>query len=108
MSPGATTPLPNLQHALKSYFAYTKGGGDAGDLLAMCATVAEVPAYVRDTLLSIATTVEPPPPHLDPVPLASAPVIVATQATGTGIPPLPSTGAQAYTRFVPHAPKSKV
>lgn len=108
MSPGATTPLPNLQHALKSYFAYTKGGGDAGDLLAMCATVAEVPAYVRDTLLSIATTVEPPPPHLDPVPLASAPVIVATQATGTGIPPLPSIGAQAYTRFVPHAPKSKV
>nr|WP_175984369.1 AAA family ATPase [Burkholderia vietnamiensis] len=64
-TPGTATPLADLQSALWEYFTWSKGSGDAGDLLGSC-TSDEMPLYVCETLYKIAQVVEPPPPPPTP------------------------------------------
>lgn len=68
-TPTADTSAAELQEALRLYLDWSKGTGDAGDLLASC-SADEMPEYVRDTLAAIAAIVEPPtlaevPPEVD-------------------------------------------
>ena len=66
-APNETHTLEQIRDALRQFFSWAKGSGDAGDLLGCC-TEAEIPQYVRDTLRAIHVTVEPPPlPQLPPV-----------------------------------------
>jgi putative ATP-dependent endonuclease of OLD family len=105
-TPTAEIPLANLQAALSSYFSWAKGGGDAGDLLASCTTVNDMPEYVRTTLAAIKGIVEPPP--LPPPP----PLVLAPQAIG--VVPLPEVPVAAtdpaplvgtYGKFQPYPPQ---
>ncbi|WP_333905947.1 ATP-dependent nuclease [Delftia acidovorans] len=68
-TPNAAQTVEQIRDALRQFFGWAKGSGDAGDLLGCC-TEAEMPQYVRDTLRVIHITVEPPP--LPPVPSAAA------------------------------------
>lgn len=58
-TPTAGSTLTQLQDGLQDYFGWSKGSGDVGDLLASC-SAAEIPAYIRETLLAITQIVEPP------------------------------------------------
>jgi len=85
-TPTVMTALKDLQEALGEYFKWSKGTGDAGDLLTSCAA-ADMPAYVRDTVLAITQVVEPLP--LAPAPAsasatlgdAAAPIAAASRAS---------------------------
>lgn len=72
--PTATMPLDDVRGAMWSYFAWSKGTGDAGDLLASCATAGDMPAYVRETLEAITKVVDP----------ASMTAAQPTNASGVG------------------------
>lgn len=57
--PTSTTPLADLREALRSYFSWAKGSGDAADLLAICSKE-EMPEFIVNTLISIQKIIEPP------------------------------------------------
>lgn len=98
-TPSGATPVADLQAALKEFFAWSKGSGTAGDLLASCASAADMPQYVRETLAAITKIVEPPPPPPPPQPPAAAtPAPVADEATSE-----PS-AQPAYAKFTPKPP----
>jgi putative ATP-dependent endonuclease of OLD family len=111
--PAATTPIAALREALSAYFAWAKGSGDAGDLLTSCATAADMPAFVKDTLAAIAQVVEPP------VPPTAPPEVVADPSSAAAAPPSPEATpvagaaspvtitAATYVKFLPHPPKAK-
>ncbi|WP_407792338.1 ATP-dependent nuclease [Pigmentiphaga litoralis] len=100
-APTPAMPLANLQLALSHYFGWAKGGGDAGDLLASCPTANDMPEYVRTTLATIKSVIEPPPPPLLPQLLPQV----------AGVPLLPKVAAKpaplaaAYGRFQPFPPQ---
>lgn len=124
-TPSATTPLQDLRDYLKEFFNWGKGEGSAADLLASCASPADMPQYVRDTLAAMAVVVEPPPSAPTPAtPAGGAVVPVAHAAPGTpgAAPPVapaaagaaaPTTAGTAaavapapatYPKFVPKPP----
>lgn len=134
--PTAGMPHSDLQDALRGFFGWSKGSGDAGDLLASCGTAADMPQYVRDTLAAIANVVEPPPsapataPGIGaapapsstpaappppgtlsvPAPAPAAAVPAATPAPGaSAVPgaPAPAPVPPAYAKFVPKPPHPK-
>jgi len=107
-TPSAATPLAELQAMLSNFFAWAKGGGDAGDLLASCPAINDVPEYVRVTLEAIKNVIEPPPPPAEEAgelaevaEVAPAPA-EAGDAAVLAEPVLP---APAYEKFQPHPPK---
>ena len=59
-TPAAASTADQIRDALQHFFGWSKGSGDAGDLLGTC-SVEETPPYVRDTLSSICQIVEPMP-----------------------------------------------
>jgi len=63
-TPTETTELDALQDALLDYFRWSKGAGNAADLIAICA-LDEIPLFIRETLLTIKQIVAPttPPPE---------------------------------------------
>lgn len=115
-APTAATPLKDLQDALRGYFAWAKGSGDAGDLLASCATAADMPEYVRDALHAIANVVEPlPPPPTTAASAAhvaagtAAPAAALASPTAAAVPATsPALAPTTYTKFLPHPPKPTV
>lgn len=96
----ADTPLADLQTTLSQYFGWAKGGGDAGDLLASCPTVNDMPEYVRTTLAAIKNVIEPPPP---PLPPQAEGVALLPEAAEAAADPVPL--AAAYGKFQPYPPK---
>lgn len=98
-TPTAVTPLVELQAILSQYFGWAKGDGDAGDLLASCPTVNDMPEYVRVTLQAIKDIVEPPPAEI-----VVAKALVA-EAAGEANPIAPDPAALSYAEFQPHPPK---
>jgi putative ATP-dependent endonuclease of OLD family len=64
-TPASRQSLEQIREALRQFFSWTKGSGDAGDLLGSC-DEAEMPNYVRETLRKIHDIVEPhvPSPQL--------------------------------------------
>ncbi|MBB5206361.1 putative ATP-dependent endonuclease of OLD family [Inhella inkyongensis] len=102
-TPTAATPLAELQGMLSQYFGWAKGGGDAGDLLASCPTVDDVPEYVRITLAAIKDVVEPPPAEAAAV--AAQGVAVAPEVGGLAALAEPLLQAPIYAKFQPHPPK---
>jgi putative ATP-dependent endonuclease of OLD family len=115
-APTAATPLKDLQDALRGYFSWAKGSGDAGDLLASCATAADVPEYVRDALHAIANVVEPlPPPPATAASAAhvaagtAAPAAALASPTAAAVPaPSPALAPTTYAKFLPRPPKPTV
>lgn len=105
--PSAGMALSDLQDALRGFFGWSKGSGDAGDLLASCATAADMPQYVRDTLAAMANVVEPPPagPPVAPASVIAASGVMGVAAAGPTaavIPPVPAaTPAAAVTAATP-------
>ncbi|OCS48532.1 ATP-dependent nuclease [Ralstonia pickettii] len=97
-TPGPATTLTDLQSALYEYFAWSKGSGDAGDLVGSC-TTEEMPVYIPDTLYKIAQIVEPPPPP-PPPPGPTSPI---PPAPGVPSPPSDPAGpaSGAYSAVVP-------
>jgi putative ATP-dependent endonuclease of OLD family len=86
-TPTAATPLADLRAALLSYFSWTKGGGDAGDLLTSCPTANDMPEYVRSTLAAIKHIIEPPlPPPVPKLPPQVAGVPMLPEAAGKQAP----------------------
>ncbi|RYH19903.1 MAG: ATP-dependent endonuclease, partial [Alcaligenaceae bacterium] len=67
MTPTAASTLEQLRQGLWQFFSWAKGTGDAGDLLGTCSE-AEMPQYLKSTLLAIRVVVQPPPP-LPPPPI---------------------------------------
>jgi putative ATP-dependent endonuclease of the OLD family len=119
-APTAATLLNELQDALKAYFAWTKGSGDAGDLLASCGKAEDMPAYVRDTLEAIAKVVEPPQPSLEIADAAELEAVISPTAVGTAMPgegelgtpadaavyaPSQTSLSPTYATFLPQPPK---
>ncbi len=104
-TPTATTPLTNLQVMLSEYFGWAKGGGDAGDLLASCSIVNDMPEYVRTTLEAIKNVIEPPPPQAEDAG-ASQEEAQATASVGeAALPADPVPMPPTYAKFQPHPPK---
>ncbi len=101
-TPTAVTPLAELQGMLSLYFGWAKGSGDAGDLLASCPAVDDMPEFVRVTLAAIKNVIEPPPPPAQD-PGAAAEVAAADGEAAVLATPLPS--APIYAEFQPHPPK---
>lgn len=67
-TPNAAHTVEQIRDALRQFFGWAKGSGDAADLLGCCAE-AEMPQYIRDTLRKIHISVEPPVlPPLPPLP----------------------------------------
>lgn len=99
-SPAATTSLPELRATLSQYFGWAKGDGDAGDLLASCQTVEDMPAYVSATLQAIKDVVEPP---AEKVTVADA--SPAELASVGGDQAAPESVRPAYVKFQPCPPK---
>lgn len=104
-TPTSITPLADLQRMLSQYFAWGKGGGDAGDLLASCLSVDDMPVYVRATLAAIKNVIEPPlsrPEGTNAV--LEAPqgaVEVGDEAVVTD----QTSAAPSYGKFQPHPPR---
>jgi putative ATP-dependent endonuclease of OLD family len=99
-TPTAATPLAELQGVLSQYFGWAKGGGDAGDLLASCPTVNDMPEYVRITLEAIKNVIEPALVW-DAAGAAEVAVsAVGEAAMGASLPATPT-----YAKFQPHPPK---
>lgn len=102
-TPTAATPLAELQRMLSQYFGWAKGGGDAGDLLASCPTVNDMPEYVRVTLEAIRNVIEPPQAgEATGVAEGAAAVPVAAEAAASEDSFL---AAPTYAKFQPHPPK---
>ena len=59
-TPDSVTPLPALREALRDYLRWTKGAGDAADLIGVCSKV-EMPSFLVDTLSEIQQIAEPSP-----------------------------------------------
>ncbi len=95
-TPTSATHAPDLRNALRQYFGWAKGGGNAGDLLATCETAADMPQYVRETLKAIKDIVEPP---MVPAVRAESPAPVAAAA-----PPAPAVPAAPDTASVTPVP----
>lgn len=102
-TPTVATPLAELQGMLSQYFGWAKGGGDAGDLLASCPNVNDMPEYVRVTLEAIKKVIEPA--QIEEM------VVVAEGAAATSVvgeaaalaAPIPA--APTYAKFQPHPPQ---
>ena len=103
-TPTAATPLADLQESLSQYFGWAKGSGDAGDLLASCPSVNDMPEYVRATLEAIKNVIEPP---LQAEEAGVAPEVAeaAANAGDAAVPADPLPLAPAYAKFQPHPPK---
>jgi putative ATP-dependent endonuclease of OLD family len=99
-TPTAATPLTELQAILTQYFGWAKGGGDAGDLLASCPAVNDMPDYVRVTLEAIKNVIEPPPIAEA---AEGAEAAAAAPAMGEAVAPLPV--MPTFAKFQPHPPK---
>lgn len=98
-TPSASTTLSDLHGMLSQYFAWAKGDGDAGDLLASCATVQDMPTYVRDTLESIRNVIEPPQK------VKTAEGAAAHPSPEAAVPEKSIPPALTYKKFQPHPPK---
>lgn len=105
-TPTAATSLPDLRAVLSQYFGWAKGGGDAGDLLASCATVNDMPEYVRATLVAIKNVVEPPPPPTAAV-AAAALEVDEGEAVAGAVADLaePAAATPTYAKFQPSPPE---
>jgi len=102
-TPTALTPLSDLREVLGEYFKWSKGSGDAGDLLVTCTSTADMPEFIRDTLGAIANIVEPPvPAPPPPVPAPPPPVPAVAQAQ------IPGAAIAVNQKYLPHPPKPKV
>jgi putative ATP-dependent endonuclease of OLD family len=101
-TPTALTPLAELQGMLSVYFGWAKGSGDAGDLLASCQAVDDMPEYVRVTLRTIKNIIELTPPRAQD-PGATAEVAAAIGEAAVLATPVPS--APIYAKFLPRPPK---
>lgn len=102
-TPTAATPLDELQGMLSQYFGWAKGGGDAGDLLASCPSVSDMPEYVRVTLEAIKNVIEPPPMEAAADAVEGPAAGHAVAASAEPFPPAPT-----YAKFQPHPPKTLV
>jgi putative ATP-dependent endonuclease of the OLD family len=102
-APTAATPLAELQSILSQYFGWAKGDGNAGDLLASCPTVDDMPEYVRATLQAIKNIVEPPQAEAENAGITTAETAgegaVEDDPSATELAPL------TYAKFQPHPPK---
>lgn len=99
-TPTAATPLAELQGILSQYFGWAKGGGDAGDLLASCPTVNDMPEYVRVSLEAIRNVIEPPSVGVAAEAAELAAPVVGEAALEASLPETPT-----YAKFQPHPPK---
>lgn len=102
-TPVAATSLEELQAVLSQYFGWAKGDGDAGDLLASCSTVDDMPKYVSKTLQAIKDVVEPMAEKdaMSGVTTAheeGGEANVADPSARESVPPI-------YDKFQPHPPK---
>lgn len=70
-TPTEAMSFADLKDALRSYLGWSKGAEGAADLLNAC-EIAEMPEFIRTTILRIAEIVQPPPPPPDSQ--AAAPV----------------------------------
>ncbi len=96
-TPTAATPLAELQAILSQYFGWAKGGGDAGDLLASCPNVDDMPEYVRATIQAIKDAVEPPP--TETVVAGATAAEAAGGVAGAADPAAPEAATPAYAKF---------
>ena len=55
--PTSAMTLDQIKDALLDYFGWSKGKGDAADLLAQC-TEAEIPDFIKNTVVTIKRTIE--------------------------------------------------
>lgn len=74
VKPTETASVDELRAALRQFLTWSKGAGDASDLLAICSKD-EMPIFIVETLLAIQNIVEPPPPEVEEV--ASDPAALA-------------------------------
>jgi putative ATP-dependent endonuclease of the OLD family len=94
-TPSPNTELPVVRAALRDYFGWAKGRGDAGDLLAVCQHD-EVPEYVRRVVLTMTLCIEPPR-----APAAAQPDVQAQGAPEAAAMRKPP---RVYAKFVPTPP----
>jgi len=93
-TPRADTSIADLRTALRDYFGWAKGRGDAGDLLAIC-ELTEIPEYVREVVSAISRTIEP---------LRLAPLPPPGQAGEAAVAEAMPAAPRVYPRFVPTPP----
>ncbi|PZR39055.1 MAG: hypothetical protein DI538_07915 [Azospira oryzae] len=55
--PTSSMALDEIKNALLAYFGWSKGSGDAADLLAQCSE-AEMPEFIKNMLIKIKSTIE--------------------------------------------------
>lgn len=92
-APTPATDLVSLRSVMSEYFGWSKGRGDAGDLLAACEED-EIPMYVRTVVCRLTLIVDPPRAQ------AGAAVGQAPPAQAVALPPRP----RASAKFVPFPP----
>jgi putative ATP-dependent endonuclease of OLD family len=94
-----------MQAMLSQYFGWAKGGGDAGDLLASCPTVNDMPEYVRTTLEAIKNVIEPPTSQGEDAGATPGGAEAVVEADDAAVPTNTVLAAPTYVKFQPHPPK---
>ena len=94
-TPTPNTDMASLRSALSAYFGWSKGRGDAGDLLAVCAE-GEIPMHVRTVVYNLTQVIDPPQQKLPvagaeslTMPAIESPKLRGVHAKFAPFPPVP-------------------